>query len=413
MAIDTTIDEILAGLFLSGYEPAYNAVTVREKGVTHILKVARESTFRNVTPTRTFAINGFLAIDVRDRSFERMYPYFKQIAAFIRNAHANGGVVLVHCQMGVSRSVTAVLAHLMINHRMNLAHAYDVVAAARGRIKPTNTFVVELRMLERDLFGNNLEVRPLRISYDDKGQAHALDWKYSLRELHKGWKDQQDFIEDPTNERYELTTGMYKLVRDKLREAARTNIPRGEAVGHLRDVILAWYRTPYAHRGGRAILFRILWRALLQNNIMSRNQLSAMLATIFTSIEWQYFRNTEVGGSHAHQYAAELTSMVNTWDMITFPLTEVQDLRLFVAFRTKTLQVVEPHTWNWTDELHLADATSLQILLYYCCRYGKDKEQELGVVSGIKGVIWSYYKQWEQAQVDRTVTKAVEALGVD
>ncbi|KAE9974421.1 hypothetical protein BLS_003121 [Venturia inaequalis] len=409
-----SIHRVLPGLYLSGYGPAYNEAMVRERGITHIVKVARESTFSGgKTPTREFAIDGFMMIGVRDRSFERMYPYFHQIATFIGNAHAIGGVVLVHCQKGISRSVTAVIAHLMINHGLKLAEAYDLVVTVRNFIQPHNNFVVELRMLERELFGQNFEVSHLRISDSDQGESHALDWKYSLGQLHQGWEGQDDFTTEPISIYYDLNTGMYKLVRDKLREAARTKITWGEAVGHLREVIFAWLRTPYVHRGGRAMLFRILWRGLLQDNVMSRKQLTLMLTAIFNSIEWQYFRNTEA--SCAPQYAKELMRMVNTWDAVTLQTSEIQDFRSFVAFRKDTLHAIYSN-WKWTDELHLVDAKPMEVLLYHCYRHCKEVERELGVDSGIEGTIEIYFREWEKAQLENTIGEAmaiVAALGVD
>ncbi|QDS70751.1 hypothetical protein FKW77_003444 [Venturia effusa] len=284
-----TISKIQPGLFLSGYEPAYDEAVVRKCGITHIVKVALESTFKGVTPKRNFDINGYLHIEIRDRSYERMYPYFHQIARFINDAHANGGVVLVHCQMGVSRSATAVLAHLMINKGHKLARASEIVADGRRIVNPKWNFVLELRMLERDLFGGENFDLHCRISNDDQGHTYALDWKYSLRELQDGWLDQEDFTTDITKRSYGLNTGLYRLVRDKLLEAARTDITSGEAESHLREVICAWFRLQHHSQRERAMLFRILWRALLEHNDMSPTKLSIMLDAIFTSHEYQLF----------------------------------------------------------------------------------------------------------------------------
>lgn len=88
-----------------------------------------------------------------------MYPCFQPIATFISDAQANSRVVLVHCEMGISRSATAVLAYLIINHRYTLADGYDHVAGIRSQVNPKGTFVLELRMLETDLFGQNFKIR--------------------------------------------------------------------------------------------------------------------------------------------------------------------------------------------------------------------------------------------------------------
>ncbi|QDS70752.1 hypothetical protein FKW77_003449 [Venturia effusa] len=101
--------------------------------------------------------------------------------------------------------------------------------------------------------------------------------------------------------------------------------------------------------------------------------------------------------------------MVKIWDAVTFPATQVQDFRSFVAFRTETLHVEFNH-WKWTDELHLATASSMEILLYYCFRHGKDKEAEWGVKTGIDRAVDGYYKSWKEAQMARRVDEVFEVV---
>ena len=44
--------------------------------------------------------------------------HFDDVAEFIDEALANGGKILVNCEMGMSRSSTCVLAYLMLRQKM-------------------------------------------------------------------------------------------------------------------------------------------------------------------------------------------------------------------------------------------------------------------------------------------------------
>ena len=47
--------------------------------------------------------------------------YFKRSTDFINSAVASGGLVVVNCYMGLSRSASCVLAYLMTKHDMSLS----------------------------------------------------------------------------------------------------------------------------------------------------------------------------------------------------------------------------------------------------------------------------------------------------
>ena len=59
--------------------------------------------------------------------------------------------VLVHCMMGVSRSASMVIWHLMTREKMGLAEAYNLVKQKRPIINPNRGFVEQLKELEKEL----------------------------------------------------------------------------------------------------------------------------------------------------------------------------------------------------------------------------------------------------------------------
>ena len=52
-----------------------------------------------------------LAISLDDSHFENLLMHFARVCDFIDEAVAGGGVVFVHCQMGISRSASCVIAY--------------------------------------------------------------------------------------------------------------------------------------------------------------------------------------------------------------------------------------------------------------------------------------------------------------
>lgn len=66
-------------------------------------------------------------------------------------AHQSGHGVLVHCQAGVSRSATIVIAYLMKHTLMTMTDAYKYVRSRRPVVSPNLNFMGQLLEFERDL----------------------------------------------------------------------------------------------------------------------------------------------------------------------------------------------------------------------------------------------------------------------
>jgi len=64
---------------------------------------------------------------------------------------ATGHGVMVHCQMGVSRSSTIVISYLMKSQGMDLQDAYTLVKTKRSVVKPKKNFLRELIQYGKEL----------------------------------------------------------------------------------------------------------------------------------------------------------------------------------------------------------------------------------------------------------------------
>ncbi|XP_075162342.1 MAP kinase-specific phosphatase [Haematobia irritans] len=67
---------------------------------------------------------------------------------FIESACSTNGRILVHCNAGVSRSASVVIAYLMKYHNMDFETAYSHVKSLRECIQPNDGFMKQLRSLK-------------------------------------------------------------------------------------------------------------------------------------------------------------------------------------------------------------------------------------------------------------------------
>ncbi|MEE6489845.1 hypothetical protein FKM82_015696 [Ascaphus truei] len=106
--------------------------------VTHILNVAYgvEHSFPNEFTYKKISILDLPETDITS--------YFPECFDFIEQARIQDGVVLVHCNAGVSRAPAIVIGFLMYNERLNFARAFSIVKNARPATCPNPGFMEQL-----------------------------------------------------------------------------------------------------------------------------------------------------------------------------------------------------------------------------------------------------------------------------
>jgi len=90
----------------------------------------------------------YLNIPVFDTSETDLTRYFSSAVDFIHRARGEGLNVLVHCEQGISRSVSCVLAYLVIHLRRPLLDSYRFVESCRPIACPNPAFCLQLMSLE-------------------------------------------------------------------------------------------------------------------------------------------------------------------------------------------------------------------------------------------------------------------------
>ncbi len=84
-------------------------------------------------------------LDWKEQDDEDLYPGIIKSLAFIEKYINENKNVLVVCKFGMNRSVTAVLAWLMMYKNLNFDSAYNMVKSARTIIDPIPIYIVKLK----------------------------------------------------------------------------------------------------------------------------------------------------------------------------------------------------------------------------------------------------------------------------
>lgn len=124
------ISEILPSLYLCGAGVAI-PVFLEKLGITCVINAAPElpDTPLPLTPDGSKPV--YLQVPVMDKSDMNISDYFDEVADLIEQIRQTGGVTMVHCVAGVSRSASLVLAYLMKHMKMTLKDAFQLVRTAR------------------------------------------------------------------------------------------------------------------------------------------------------------------------------------------------------------------------------------------------------------------------------------------
>ncbi|EGX54345.1 tyrosine protein phosphatase yvh1 [Orbilia oligospora] len=138
-------------LYISGMFVLRRTDLLEAANITHVVSVLRGRL--DQTQVEKFASAGkHLHIEVNDDDDENLIEYFQTSNAFIDKAIQEGGSVLVHCAMGISRSATICAAYLIYKKQIPAEIALEILRQSRPIICPNLAFRKQL-----DIYSENLE----------------------------------------------------------------------------------------------------------------------------------------------------------------------------------------------------------------------------------------------------------------
>ena len=71
-----------------------------------------------------------------------------EVDDFINQARLDGGKILIHCKLGISRSAAIIIAYLIKYYGLNFNSALKFIKKQRDRINPNKGFMEQLKKYE-------------------------------------------------------------------------------------------------------------------------------------------------------------------------------------------------------------------------------------------------------------------------
>ncbi|XP_012543321.1 dual specificity protein phosphatase 19 [Monomorium pharaonis] len=140
---DLQVASIMPGLYLSSQDPVICSNILKKYEIRHILSIG-------VNIFERYDNIQYHTCDLLDLPESNILPSIKKCVDII---HANRKEnILVHCNAGVSRSPSIVIAYLMMVIKLSYDEAYKAVKKARSCIRPNDGFVKQLRNIENTTF---------------------------------------------------------------------------------------------------------------------------------------------------------------------------------------------------------------------------------------------------------------------
>ncbi|XP_074857211.1 dual specificity protein phosphatase 19 [Carettochelys insculpta] len=139
LSLDLQVGVIKPWLLLGSQDAAQDLETLKKYGVTHVLNVAYgvENAFPNDFMYKSISILDLPETDITS--------YFPECFEFIEQAKMQDGVVLIHCNAGVSRAAAIIIGFLIHSEGLDFARAFSWVKNARPAICPNPGFMEQLR----------------------------------------------------------------------------------------------------------------------------------------------------------------------------------------------------------------------------------------------------------------------------
>ncbi|CAG9328227.1 unnamed protein product [Blepharisma stoltei] len=140
-----TINKVIPGILIGNYDAASNIVLLQHHQITHILIVG-EGLAQRFPNQYTYK-----QINIYDLASCNIHQYFEECSEFIQNCVKQKGKILIHCDTGISRAPTILIAYLMKTKNIGFTQALELLKKKHPEAQPNNGFVSQLVQYQNTL----------------------------------------------------------------------------------------------------------------------------------------------------------------------------------------------------------------------------------------------------------------------
>ena len=181
------MDRIVDKLFIGDVYASSNYFNLHSKSVSHILTLTKD-----IKPKFPEEFE-YLVIHIEDTKDEELLIHLPKAIEFIKCGMENGTGVLVHCQQGISRSASIVIAYLMATKKKSFKHVFKMIKEKRPIVKPNQNFIDQLQTFEAKLKELDYDLERLSEELGSTAEVYSEEEKlaeiYSTKPIKKKYQD--------------------------------------------------------------------------------------------------------------------------------------------------------------------------------------------------------------------------------
>jgi atypical dual specificity phosphatase len=140
------IDLLLPGLYVGSLRDAQDKEELKRHNIKYVISILD---FERILPD--FDEKTHLVIKLSDSPQENILPHIPIVNEFIHRARLSGANVLIHCLVGVSRSICFAAAYLLSCTKLSYPAAIAYIESKRSIAKPNFGFRMQLYKFSQGL----------------------------------------------------------------------------------------------------------------------------------------------------------------------------------------------------------------------------------------------------------------------
>ena len=137
-------NHIKDNIYLGDWNSSCNKIFLTKKNIKCIICLAMCKKPQNIIDLYKKLNIKYYHIFIDDNIQENILQYFNKCIKIIKNNKNNNNNILIHCQAGVSRSASIVIAYIMKEKKLNFNDAFKIVSEKRYIINPNEGFKFQL-----------------------------------------------------------------------------------------------------------------------------------------------------------------------------------------------------------------------------------------------------------------------------